>query len=353
MSPYRSVIVAVALWLIWPSRLGAQDPGSLVTRAVDAYGELDLSTAAGLLRRALGAAGADSLTTSERVQALGYLGATEVLRGNADSAESAFRRLVIAEPRHILDELVFPPGITSLFARIKRDTKVVRVVVPETASFRAGEPQYQPRLVASSFHRIVATVDRSDGTPVRLLFEGLIGDSLEVQWDGLTDRGTPIEGGRHYLRVESQGAGGRSTRIVRVPLDIRVEPVDTVVHPEAPADSSLLPERREGGPGVESLVGGLVAGVGVALLPSLVARDASLSGGRIAVGGTIAVAGVIGFLTQRPGRPIPANIERNDAQRQAWRLEVDRAVQENEQRRSRAMLTVRAGPPAAVDLEGS
>ncbi len=351
MSRYRSILVAVTLWLIWPSIVAAQDPATLLARAVNAYGELDLSTAAGLLRRALAESGADSLTTPERVRALGYLGATELLRDNTDSSEAAFRRLVITDPRHTLDELVFPPEITSLFARVKRDTKVVHVVVPGTARFRAGEPEYQPRLVASSFHRIVATVDRSDGSSVRMLFEGLIGDSLELEWDGLTAEGTPIGGGRYYLRVESQGAGGRATRVLRVPLDVRVQAVDTLEHPGTPADSLLLPERAEGGPGVEALVGGLVVGVGVTLLPSLVAQDASLSGGRIAVGGTIAIAGVIGFLTQRPGQAIAENIERNEALWQAWRLEVDRAAQENERRRSRAMLTVQAGIPAAVDLE--
>ncbi len=351
MSRYRSILVAVTLWLIWPAGLRSQEPASLLTRAVDAYRELDLSTAAGFLRRALAETGADSLATAERVRALSYLGATEFLRDNGDSSEAAFRRLVIVDPRHVLDELIFPPEITSLFARVKRDTKVVQVKIPDVARFRTGEPEYRPQLVASSFHRIVATVDRSDGTSVRQLFEGLIGDSLELEWDGLTSQGTSIAGGRYYLRVESQGAGGRATRVLRVPLEIRVQPVDTVGHPAAPADSLLLPERREGGPGMEALVGGLVAGVGVALLPSLVARDADLSGGRIAVGGTIAIAGVIGFLTQRPGRPIPENIEGNEALWQAWRLEVDRAVQENERRRLRAMLVVQAGVPTAVDLE--
>ena len=351
MSRQRSVLVAATLWLVWPSNLSAQEPGTLVERAVEAYGELDLSAAAGLLRRALAETGADSLPTPERARALSYLGATEFLRDNTDSSEAAFRQLVIAEPRYVLDELVFPPEITSLFARVKRDTKVVDVVVPPVARWRSGEPEYRPQLVASSFHRIVATVDRSDGTSVRQLYDGLIGDSLELEWDGLTSQGVPIGSGRYYLRVESQGAGGRATRVLRIPLDIRVQVEDTVAHPPAPADSVLLPERLEGGPGIEALVGGLAVGAGVALLPSLVAQNANLSGGRIAVGGTIAIAGVIGFLTQRPGRPIPENIERNQAWWQEWRLEVDRAAQENERRRSRAMLVVQTGVPTAVDLE--
>lgn len=351
MSGRRAILLATAAVLGSGVPLAAQEPATLVDRAIDAYQELDLSAAAGLLRRALGVAGDDSLTIDQRTRALSYLGATEFLRGNQDSSEAAFRRLVVTSPRHTLDELVFPPEITSLFARIKRDTKVVQVELPPVMRFQAGEPAYRPELVASSFHRIVATVDGSDGTPVRLLFEGLIGDSLELVWDGLTTRGAPVATGRYHLRVESQGPAREPVRVVRVPLDVRVLGADTVTYPDPPADSLLLPEAMTGGPGIEALIGGAVAGAGIALLPSLMASDASLSGGRIAVGGTVALTGLIGFLTHRPGKPIAENVAYNESLRQDWRLEVDRIAQENERRRERPRLMIEAGRPAVVDLE--
>jgi hypothetical protein len=347
----RTLALAAAALLAWSGTGSAQDPATLVTRGIQAYDALDLAAAAGLLRQALAAPSEVGITPEQRTTALSYLGATEFLRGSTDSAEAAFRRLVTEEPRYVLDEVVFPPEMTALFARVKRDTKVVQPAVPPVARFQAGDPSYRPELIASSSHQIIATVNGSDGMPVRLLFEGLIGDSLELVWDGLTTWGSAVESGRYYLRIESLGQDREPVRVVRVPLDVTVLSVDTLAHPAPPSDSLYLPERMQGGPALEALVGGLVASAGIALLPSVVASDASLSGGRIAVAGTVAIGGVVGYLMQRPGKTIPSNVQHNDRIRQQWRASVDQVAQENARRRDRARMLVSAGPPAVVDLE--
>ncbi len=342
--------VTAAVVLAWPGRVSAQAGALLLDSGIAAYQELDLAAATGFLQRALGASGDAGLTADQHASALSYLGAAEYLQGSLDSAEAAYRRLVVMDPRHTLDELLFPPEMTALFARVKRETKVVQVIVPPVVRFQAGEPAYEPHLVASSFHRIVVTIDARDGTAVRRLFEGLIGDSLDLEWDGLTTQGDAVEAGRYQLRVESQGPTRETLRVVRVPLDVSAVMPDTLPYPEPPSDSVLLPERAGRRPGLEALVGGLAAGVGIVVLPSLVASDAQLSGTRIVVGSGVAIAGVFGFLRNRPGAPISANIEHNRAVRESWQLDVDRAADENRRRLARPRLVVEAGEPSVIGL---
>ena len=350
MSVRRVALLVFALRVLAAQPAGAQTATQLVDRGVEAYQDLDLGDATGLLRRALSVTGGDSLVLAERLRALSYLGAAELLRGNRDSTVAAFRRIVVLSPRHRLDDLVFPPDITALFGEVRRETKVVQVGLPPNVRFRAGDVGFRPQLIASSFHQIVAAVDRSDGTTARLLFQGLIGDSLEVLWDGLDSLGTPVPSARYFLRVESRDASGQPTRIVRVPLEVRAAEPDTLEHPVLP-DSALLPERSPAGRNVQSLAGGVVGGIGLAMLPSLLASDADLSPGRFVLAGSVTVAGVVAFLTQRGGRPIPANVAANEAQRQAWRAELDRVALENVRRRARADLSIQVGRPSGVDLQ--
>lgn len=349
MSVRRGALALLAVAVLAARPAAAQSAAELVDRGVQAYQDLDLDGAAGLLRRALSMEGAGSLIPAERVRALSYLGAAEALRGVADSAASAFRRIVLLDPRHRLDDLVFPPDITAVYDAVRRDTKAVQVVLPPTVRFRAGDPGFRPQLLASSYHQIVATVDRSDGTTARLLFQGLIGDSLEVLWDGQDTQGAAVPSARYFLRVESRDPSGQPARVVRVPLEIRAMEPDTLPPPVL-ADSVLLPERTPRERNVQALVGGLVGGIGLAVLPSLLASDSELSPGRFVLAGSVTVAGVVGFITQRGGRPIPANVAANEAVRQAWRADVDRVSQENARRRARGELSIRVGLPEAVDL---
>jgi hypothetical protein len=326
-----------------------QTAAEVVDRGVKAYQGLDLSAAAGLLRRALAVSGRDSLSLADRLRALDYLGATEFLRGSEDSTAAVFRRAVLLSPTHELDALVFPPEITSHFAQVKRDTKAVRIEVPAQVRFRAGENGFRPRLIASSVHQLAVTVDRGDGSVARVLYRGLIGDSLEVLWDGRDSSAVPVPSARYYLRVESLGVSGEPVRVVRVPLEVHALPADTVVHPERP-DSLLLPERTPRGRDPEALIGGVVAGLGLAALPSLVGSAAELSTGRFVLAGSVTVAGFVAFFTQRGGKPIPGNIASNEAVLQEWRGRVDLVTQGNQRLQSDVELSIAAGPPSVVDL---
>jgi hypothetical protein len=344
--------LCVAVVLAAPPIASAQSPSELVARAVEAYDDLDLATAVGLIRRALAVQGPETLSLHEELRALSYLGAAEFYRDNQDSVLAAFQRIVKSDPRFQIDDLVFPPEVTSLFALVRRDTKVVRAEVPAVDRFRAGSERWTAQLYASSYHEILAAVARADGSLLRVLYSGLIGDSLEIYWDGLDSARTPVGAGRYFLTAQSTGRTGNVVRLLRVPLDVSASEIDTVPLPPRPADSLFLPERTSRGPALEALAGGVIGGVAVALLPSALASDTDPSASRFLVGGAMTIAGFVGFFKQRGGQPIAENIAANEALIGEWRLRYGDAARRNEELRAQVDLEIRAGPPTLVDLEG-
>lgn len=329
--------------------LRAQTPASLIDRAKDAYNILDLNLAAGLIRRAFRAVelGA-SLSDDARAEGLIYLAAAETLRGNADSATSAFRQLVLLAPRYRPDDLVFPPEVTTAFDGVRRGTKAVAVEIPQLAVLRVGQDLFTVRLYASSFHQLVTRIVGADGRPVRTLYDGTIGDSLDVVWNGQNTAGSPLETGSYTLVMESRAPSGELLRLLRIPLDVELDRQDTLALPADVPDSLFLAERLSSSPGIESLVGGLVAGLAALALPSLVAPDADLSSARFGVAGAVTVGGLIGFFVNR-GRPIPDNIEANRELRESYRAELDRVRNENRRRRTNVTIRVITGRPSAVE----
>jgi hypothetical protein len=344
-------LLCIGLAGLGAAPVAAQSASELAGQGVAAYDALDLDAAAGFLRRALDVEPPDTLTDDARIRALTYLGATEIFRQNTDSARAAFRRIVRQDPRHVIDDVVFPPEVTSMFLLVRRDTKVVAAELPAATRIEAGSGTYAGELFASSFHRVTVNLDRPDGTLVRRIYQGVIGDRLEVQWNGLDGQGEPVALGRYFLTVESATPDGAIARVLRVPLDIAVEVPDTLPHPQPPADSLFLPETNEDRAGTRSLIAGLVAGVGVAVLPSAIAPDAAPSAARFAVGGAITVAGVIGFLKGRPGRGIPENAQANAALRSEWQSRLDDVIRQNEARSLEVTLVITSGRPSVVDAE--
>jgi hypothetical protein len=348
---WLAAVAAASLGLA--TRARAQTPADLLDRGVRAYRGLEFDIAAAVLRRAIAAAAAESLATADRARALSYIAASDYFRGRRDSAAAVYRRLVLLDPRFRPDPLIFPPEVTSLFDAVRRATKAVAVVAPDTA-FKVVEERYPVRLYASSFHSILVVLSSEDGRTLRTLYAGPIGDSLTVDWDGLDVSGREALAGRLRLTVTSLAtAGADPLRVLQVPLEISAARRDTLAMPAPPADSLLRPERAPGGPAMRSLGGGLAASVMILALPSLVAGGQRVSGGggRVAVAGAVSLTGLIGFLSQRPGHPLPENARANRALRDAWQRRVDAIAHENADRRRDVRLTVHAGAPLPIEQE--
>jgi len=345
----RAGLLVLAGLLVSTAPLSAQRPDSLVASGIRAYRDLDLDAAAGFLSRAsLLLEGRPD--TALRTSALLYLGATEIYRGRGDSARALFRRLVRLDPGYRVDRLIFPPEVTTVFDAARRATPAVWGRFASESRFAAGTAGFTTTLVASTFHQIRVELQRPDASVARSLYSGPIADSLTLSWDGWIAEDQPAATGRYLLAITSLDSAGTAGRILRVPLQVSNLGADTVATPPLPADQ-FLPEQRRGGGGMESLLGGLLAGTVTALAPVAIASDASLSGGRFVVGGAIVALGVAGFVMGRGERPIPENIAANDSVRAEWRRRVEAVGAENARRRAEATLIVRVGTPQVIEQE--
>src|SRR5438477_8073912 len=195
-----TAVLAISLLCCGARVLPAQSR-ELLGQGVKAYQALEYDAAAALLEQSLGRDSASGLADSLRARALTYLAATELFRGQRDSAVGAFRQLVLLNPRYRPDELIFPPQVTNLFQEVRRATRAIAVAVPPVTELRTRVERFTARVLASSLADVAVTLAQEDGTPVRELYKGPVADSLLVSWDGLTAAGTAATDGRYLLQV--------------------------------------------------------------------------------------------------------------------------------------------------------
>jgi hypothetical protein len=352
MRPALLLVMLCTGTIALPGVVAAQGASAALAQGVRAYDDLEFEQAAGLLRRALAVQGSDALSAADVSRAMIYLTATELLRDRRDSARAIARRLVIRNPRFRPDELVFPPQLLLLYEVVRRATPAVIAEASSDTAIRPGSEAVAVRLYASSVHDIAASLVALDGHVVRTLYRGPIGDSLVLQWNGLDSAGTgPPPSGAYALTVSSFNRDGHVVRILRLPIEVLPGPTDRLPHPPPPADSVLLPERRPLGPALRVLAPGLLAGVGVAVLPGLVARGEQPSGARFVVGGTVTLVGIAAFVSHRPGRQIPANVAHNRVIHD-WHAAVADVTRRNAER-GRGLIGVRTGAPVILTPEGT
>jgi hypothetical protein len=334
-----------------PGVAGAQARDAWLQKGIVAYEQLDYAVAVALFRRQLvaeapGAGGAES--DSARTTTLMYLGASELFGGRQDSAVAAFRRLVLLEPGFQPNPLTFPPEVTDLFHHVRRDTRAVALKADRTTDIAVGRDRFTARLVASAYQTVEVAIALENGSPVRVLYTGPIGDTLPVTWDGRDAVGTIVAAGAYWLRVNARAPSGESVRFLQLPLTVRRLERDTLPFPPPPADSLLRPERREAGPALGALATGALVSGAVVVLPSLTAGGASPTPARFVVAGAVSLSGVTAFLLRRPGRVIPENVRANEAVRDAWRRQVEFVKRANAERRREVRLVIDTGTPHVI-----
>lgn len=344
------ILLLAACGTLVPARGTAQTAAELVERATRAYERFALDTAAGLIRRALDQPGDTSLTTDGRAGALSLLATAELFRDRRDSAVAAFRRLVLLAPRYRPDPAIFAPPVLALFDTVRAATPVVGLQAPAETTIVAQRERFTARLYASTTHQITAVVLTAGGRPVLDLYRGPIGDSLVLDWTGVTSDGRPVGRGGYLLAVTSRDEAGATLREVRLPLEIAAERPDTLPHPEPVPDSLLRPERLPAAPGIRALATGLVVGGAAATLPALLDTEPA-TGARFVVGGAVSLAGIVGFFRQRPGTPLPHNIAVNDSLRADRTRRLAEVLRHNAPRRDVVRLTIATGPVLRIERE--
>lgn len=352
MSRWRSALTLGTLIVLFLSPLlplRAQGQNDPLGAALSSYRNLDYDLAASRLRSALARTGATRLSDADRARALMYVGATEVFRGVRTSAVDAFRSLLLTDPRYRPDQLIFPPEVVALFEESRIGIRAVGVTIAPSSDITVPTDRLPIRLFATTLHDIRVRVTTSLGAPERVLYEGVIGDSLLVAWDGREAGGRAGAPGRYLLRITSRGPDGSGEREVQVPLEVEHLRIDTLPWPEPLAQSALRPETMVRANGMQQLLTGLVGAVAIVTLPALVgATDASSV--RYGVAGAIGAAGIIGLATAARPRPVPDNVAWNSERRADWERELARVRAENEVRRGTVRLRVRAERSVTVEI---
>ena len=165
--------------------------------------------------------------------------------------------------------------------------------------------------------------------------------------------GTKPQRGRVLLVVVSRNAQGQPLRRVNLPLETSARVPDSLPHPKPLNPSDLLPERQPSGAAWRALIGGIVIGGTAAALPAMVTGESSGSDARFIVAGTVAFTGIMGFLTQRPGKPLPRNVAANRATRDAWQKQVNTVIEENSRRAADVKLKITPGRLVRMERDGT
>ena len=343
----RLLLLALVAILAPAGAARAQTADELGQQGIRAYRRAEFEAAAAFFRRALDFAARDSVASRNQSVLLDYLGAAELFYGRRDTAIAVFRRVVHRDPRHQLDEVIFPPEVTSLLDEVRRGTKTLVVAAAADTTIPLNGGTWAARLVATSFQQAIATIRNDSGAVIRELYSGPVEDSLTVRWNATNSLNRPVAPGRYQLSVESS-SGGRTTRLLRIPLIVGLILPDTLPLPLPIPDSLILPERVSGKRALGGLLAGVSVGAAASVLPLLVAHGSTPTPARFIIGGTVGLAAIVGISLHPPSRPIPANIGANRTRRDAWQAEHTRVRNENARRRATAGIRIQAGAATAT-----
>lgn len=345
----RSLLAILLAVVAAGPRAQAQQTPDPLASAIAAYTDLDYDQAATRFRSALALVGSQRLSDANRARALMYLGATELFRGVRPAAVESFRSLLLLQPRYRPDGVIFPPEVVAVFQETRIGVRAIEAVVAPVTDLAIPTERLPVMLYASSLHDIRVRVTTSLGAPERLVYEGVIGDSLLIGWDGRDASGRAAQPGRYLLRVASRGPGGNTEREVQLPLELEHLPADTIAWPAPPDRADLRPETAVRANGLRQFLTGLIGAAIVVSLPSVAGgNDAGTE--RYGVAGAVAAGGIIGLATAARPRPVPENIAYNNSLREAWQRELERVKAENANRRGRVLVRVRAERPVTAEI---
>ena len=243
----------------------------------------------------------------------------------------------------------FPPEVVALYQETRIGIRATSAEIQSPSEIAIPTDRLPIKIFASTLHDIRVRVTTSLGAPERVLYEGVIGDSLLVSWDGREAGGAAGRPGRYLLRIASRSATGTPEREVQIPLEVEHVPIDTLPWLEPLSSNQLRPERVVRANGARQIVTAIVGAAAVVVLPSLIgATDASSL--RYGVAAGVGLAGVIGLATATRAQPVPENIAFNNAKRADWMQESERVKAENRTRLAGVRLRVRVERAVTVEI---
>ncbi|MGD0992533.1 MAG: hypothetical protein ABR998_08685 [Gemmatimonadales bacterium] len=221
------------------------------------------------------------------------------------------------------------------------------VTIPDQVSVPATGAAYSVALVSARRSLVTVTLTGADGSLIRSDTETVNGRAEF----GLVLRGPEgaiLPAGRYRLRASGADDWGTVSEPVDQYITLSRGIVDTAPTPQPPAASSFLPETVAAHPGpVAPALGSVLLAAVTIAGPSLLGNPnlgSSATRGALAyaVGGTIGISGIVGFLSGKASRPSPENIRLNSQRRAEYARTLQEVTTDNARRRQEAPIIVRA-----------
>jgi hypothetical protein len=323
-------ILALALVFAAVARVArGQSAAQLIADARQQIDNLNWDSASVVLQRALQRRPSEA----ERVRVFTLLGITQLSRDDRVGARSAFEQALRLDASLRVDTLAeLHTDVRLVFGEARAALGITDAprAAPAAAPFAVGVdvpadttlPAIGGRLrivTRPSYRaRVVVAISAADAPTVLFWSDtATVGGVGTRAWDLRVRDGSLVAPGRYSLRATATDSIGQVAPTIERILVISRIATDTTPLPAPLAESAFAPESRRLALGSPSgLLVGLLFGAAAAFLPSGLGRTeldgrASSDETALAVGGTIAVAGVVAFLAGHRVQSIPENIQRN------------------------------------------
>lgn len=317
---------ALAVLLLAPVTLPAQSTAEELRKAIQYYNSFNIEGARPILENILSPSYLRSVTPTQRVTALKYLGASYAVLDRSEQAVNYFIAALDFDPFTSLDPREFSATEQAAFARAKQQIfKVaIRPVTP-----RIIDSTYVFRFVTTHRANLTVTlVDTRDPAHREVLFQAENDGLREIPWNGLLRNGDRADSAIYELEVSglSMITGGGVPTVDRQLFRIEhaFAPLEDTLPAFAP-NELLIEEYQQSATWLDLVKGGALAAAALAI-PVLALNNDVPWKSHAAIAATVgAASGGIAFQYRRSHRKIPANVAENE-RRRAQRNEFNAAV---------------------------
>lgn len=319
---------ALAVLLLAPVALpGQQSTESELRRAIQYYNSFNIEGARPILENILSPSYLRSVTPTQRVTALKYLGASYAVLDRSGEAINYFIAALDFDPFTSLDPREFSATEQAAFTQAKQ--RIFKVGI-RPISARIIDSTFVFRLVTTHRANLTVTlIDTRDPARREVLFQAENDGLREIPWNGLLRNGERADSAIYELEVRGHSmlaAGGGVPTVDRQLF--RIEHAFAPLEDTLPAfgsDELLIEEYQQAATWLDLVKGGALAAAAVAI-PVLALNNDVPWKSHATIAATVgAASGGIAFQYRRSHRKIPANVAENE-RRRAQRNEFNAAV---------------------------
>jgi hypothetical protein len=294
-----------------------QSTADELRRAIQYYNSFNIEGARPILENILSPSYLRSVTPSQRVTALKYLGASYAVLDRSEKAIEYFVAALDFDPFTSLDPREFSATEQAAFVEAKR--RILKVAVrPVSASII--DSAYVFRFVTTHRANVTVTlVDTRDTLRREVLFQAENDGLREIPWNGLLRNGDRADSVIYELRAEGRsllsGNAGLSTvdrQLFRI--EHAFAPLEDTL-PSFGANELLIEEFEAAAPWFDLVKGGALALAAVSIPMFALNNDVPWKGQAGVAAAAGAAAGGIAFQYRRTHRKIPANVAENERRR--------------------------------------